>query len=336
MNKSDKEFFAPDFSHIYVEEEALKYDVTKDIMDRFSGAVTVPIHHYKDVFNRTHQNFFLQKQSTSLILAVKHGELIYPGADVCQSFGNEHFYYTSNVMNCIFDCEYCYLQGMYPSGNMVIFVNQEDIFRETDRLLSEHSVYLCVSYDTDLLAIEDITGFVAKWTDFAASRPSLKIEIRTKSAYTKGFEHFSQAKNIIFAWTLSPEEVIAEYEHKTPNLDTRIKALSCAIANGYTTRLCFDPMLRIKDYQKIYSKMFRKVFKSINADKILDISIGTFRISADYLKNMRKQRLGKITSYPYSNISGVSGYESVLVKEMLDFAESEIRKYTTDTGIYRT
>ena len=82
--------------------------------------------------------------------------------------------------------------------------------------------------------------------------------------------------------------------------------------------------------------MFRKVFKSINADKILDISIGTFRISADYLKNMRKQRLGKITSYPYSNNSGVSGYESVLVKEMLDFAESEIRKYTTDTGIYRT
>lgn len=33
------------------------------------------------------------------------------------------------MMNCIFDCEYCYLKGMYPSGNLVVFVNLEDILR---------------------------------------------------------------------------------------------------------------------------------------------------------------------------------------------------------------
>ena len=27
------------------------------------------------------------------------------GAPVCQSFGNENFYYCSCMMNCIFDCE---------------------------------------------------------------------------------------------------------------------------------------------------------------------------------------------------------------------------------------
>lgn len=34
-------------------------------------------------------------RAQNLILAAKHGELLYPGAPVCQNFGNEHFYYTS-------------------------------------------------------------------------------------------------------------------------------------------------------------------------------------------------------------------------------------------------
>ena len=58
------------------------------------------------------------------------------------------------MMNCVFDCEYCYLKGMYPSGNVVLFVNLDDIFDEVYKLLQKHPVYLCVSYDTDLLAVE--------------------------------------------------------------------------------------------------------------------------------------------------------------------------------------
>lgn len=102
----------------------------------------------------------LQHGSKALIIARKDGQLLYEGAEVCQSFGNEYFYYTSCVMNCIYDCEYCYLKGMYPSGNLVIFINIEDIFAELETLLAKHPVYLCVSYDTDLLALENIAGFV--------------------------------------------------------------------------------------------------------------------------------------------------------------------------------
>ncbi len=116
----------------------------------------IEIDHYKDVFNRSRQDYALQHESQKLILAVQKGNLIYPGAPVCQNFGNEHFYYTSQMMNCIYDCEYCYLKGMYPSGNMVIFVNPEDTFREVTEILKDHPMYICVSYDTDLLTFEPI------------------------------------------------------------------------------------------------------------------------------------------------------------------------------------
>lgn len=160
MKSLRNDYYNPFFSHIYVEKAVRNHPRTKRILQNFPRASVILIDHYKDVFCRKGQNFILQQCSQNLILAAKQGNLIYPGAPVCQSFGNENFYYTSCVMNCVYDCEYCYLKGMYPSGNMVVFVNLEDIFREVRKLLEERAVYLCISYDTDLLAMEPITGYV--------------------------------------------------------------------------------------------------------------------------------------------------------------------------------
>lgn len=163
------------FSHIYIEEAAWEHPRTQSILRCFPKAEKVLIPHYKDVFCRRKQSVALQNQFPQLILAEKQGRLVYEGAAVCQNFGNEYFYYCSCVMNCLYNCEYCYLKGMYPSGNIVIFVNLEDIFAELEEILTEHPVYLCVSYDTDLMAIEDITGFVQAWTDFAGRHENLWI-----------------------------------------------------------------------------------------------------------------------------------------------------------------
>lgn len=136
---------------------------TKKILAKFPQAQVVWIDHYKDVFCRRGQDYLRQHRAQSLILAAKQGTLIYPGAPVCQNFGNSYFYYTSCVMNCIYDCEYCYLKGMYPSAHLVIFVNLEVIFAEVKKIIAQHEMYLCVSYDTDLLELEEITGYAGEW-----------------------------------------------------------------------------------------------------------------------------------------------------------------------------
>ena len=209
MNLSETKSLAKPFSHIYVEDDAFNYPLSKEILGRLKDSHIIRIKHYKDIFNRAGQDFLLQKQSRSLILSVNRNEKIYPGARVCQSFGNDNFYYTSNIMNCVFDCEYCYLQGMYPSGNIVIFVNYDDYFTEIEKILAKHDMYICISYDTDLLAMENLTGFVGKWIRFTLSHPSLKIEIRTKSAFDTSC--FPKCDRVIFAWTLSPEYIIERF-----------------------------------------------------------------------------------------------------------------------------
>lgn len=332
MNLSETKSLAKPFSHIYVEDDALNYPLSKEILGRLKGSHIIKIKHYKDIFNRAGQDFLLQKQSRSLILSVNRNEKIYPGARVCQSFGNDNFYYTSNIMNCIFDCEYCYLQGMYPSGNIVIFVNYDDYFSEIEKILAKHDMYICISYDTDLLAMENLTGFVDKWIRFTLSHPSLKIEIRTKSAFDTSC--FPKCDRVIFAWTLPPEYIIERFEHFTPSLDSRINAVKKAIDGDYMVRLCFDPMIYVKDYKEIYKDFYEYVFSQIDGNKITDASLGLFRISSSYIKSMKKKRLTEISAYPYTCLEGVCQYEPKKSGEMLDFAGYEITKYISREKLF--
>lgn len=328
--------FNPPFSHIYIEEKALSYPRTQKILSHFPRAEHIPIAHYKDVFNRSGQSYGMQKQSQSLILAVKENHLIYPGAPVCQDFGNQHFYYTSSVMNCIFDCEYCYLQGMYPSANLVIFVNLEDIFAETKRLLEKHPVYLCVSYDTDLLAMESFLGYGRAWAEFAAERKGLTIELRTKAALPeKVLFTLPSSPNLILAWTLSPAFVAASFEHRTPLPGARLSSAVLAAEKGYQVRLCFDPILKIPNWKEEYKKLIDSVFEVFPPHLLLDVSTGVFRLSASYLKQMRRARPDSlIVSYPFENQQGVVHYGSKESREMISYIRQCLLPYVPEEKIF--
>ena len=86
-----EDYYNPFFSHIYVETAIKDHPRTQRILAKFPDAVVVEIGHYKDVFCRSKQSCRLQHRSQSLILAARQGTLIYEGAPVCHSFGNQYF-----------------------------------------------------------------------------------------------------------------------------------------------------------------------------------------------------------------------------------------------------
>ena len=323
------------FSHIYVEKAVKNHPRTKQALKRFRDAKIIEIGHYKDVFCRKGQDFVRQQRARNLILARKQGTLVYPGAPVCQSFGNDGFYYTSCVMNCIYDCEYCYLKGMYPSANIVWFVNLEDFFSEIEQMLKRHSMYLCVSYDTDLLALESLTGYVREWMQFAGSRKNLKIEIRTKCANRSFFEQAEPAEGVIFAFTMSPQGVIDAYEHGTPSLTQRIACAAEAVRRGFALRLCFDPMIYVPDLEKQYGEMLEQIFAAIPMERLEDVSVGTFRVSQDYLKKMRRQEpYSAVVQFPYVNSGGVYQYPKELLERMEGYLTARLAERISAEKIF--
>ena len=334
----------PPFSHIYIEEALLGGEEAEAILWKFPKAKCIPIRHYKDLFNRRKQNRALQEKSRKLILAKKEGQRIYPGAPVCQSFSESSFYYASLLMNCPFHCEYCYLQGMYPSANLVLFLNPEDYFSDCQRLIKEKgSLYLCISYDTDLLALEELYPFVERFARFLEEEPDLRIEVRTKAGGESLFRrllkmHLSEdaKKRLIFAFTLSPEKIVSEAEHGTAGLKGRLKAIKMAMEEGFTLRLCFDPMLYHADWESLYTELLETVFREIPMEKLYDVSVGSFRISESYLKAMTKAcGASPYTSFPYENTDGYYHYSKELLLKMEGFLEQRLLEKLPKEKIFR-
>ncbi len=339
MKSLNKNYYSRPFSHIYVENKIKDNDTVVSILHHFKDAQIIYINHYKDIFCRANQNYIKQQASHTLILARKSGTKVYKGSPVCQSFDNDYFFYTSCMMNCIYNCEYCYLKGMYQSGYMVLFINLDEIFDDVTQLLKAHPVYLCVSYDTDMMAMESIFHLAKKWCDYVdrtnqTSSNKLTIEIRTKCGTITQWNNIHPSDNVIFAFTLSPEYVINNYEHGTSSLKARIDCAKNLISNGFRVRLCFDPMIHCPDWKSHYTKLLDDVIQSIDLSKLYDVSIGSFRISKDYLKQMRKIMTNSIAYFPYENTDGFYHYPSDLQNEMEQFLFREFAKYISPDKIF--
>ncbi|MBR2821110.1 MAG: radical SAM protein [Clostridiales bacterium] len=312
------------FTHIYVEERALGYPLTEEILAKLPDSHVIKIRHYKDVFDRKRQNAPLQKEHQALIIAVRDGSRIFKGAPVCQSMGQKNFYYASSMMNCPFDCEYCYLKGMYPSSNMVVFVNLEDYRRDVEEKLKEGPMYVCASYDTDLLAMNQLTGHADFWKEMALSEEDLLVELRTKAAV----QVTDNISNIIYAFTLSPSDVIGRFEKNTAPLGARIGAAEKAIESGAKVRLCFDPIIKIPEWKEAYKELVDACAGQIDFGRLTDVSVGTFRISSDYLNRMRRAYPGSATAwYPYVIKDGVAQYEPETDKAMQEYVCGLLEKH---------
>ena len=69
-----------------------------------------------------------------------------------------------------------------------MFLNLEDYFSDCRKWIAEKgSLYLCISYDTDLLAMEGVYPYVEEFARFLNQENALRIEVRTKAGGRRGF-----------------------------------------------------------------------------------------------------------------------------------------------------
>ena len=263
-------------------------------MKNFSERKIIWINHYKDIFNRVGQDFQSQKTSMNLILAKKTPPFLYPASDMVQEFDTPNVFYNTPVLNCIYNCEYCFLQGMYPSGNLVVFVNEDDLKNAIDMKLNDpidplKPTVVSVSYNTDLLAMENIMPLTRSWIEYAGTKEDLIIEIRTKSALFPAIKDLDVVKNVILSWTLSPQIICDRYEYTAPPLKSRIRAVKQALDHGWPVRLCFDPVLLVDNWYEVYTEFFNQLFLEIQKDQLIDVTLGVFRMNKDYYKRIRKR-----------------------------------------------
>jgi spore photoproduct lyase len=312
-----------------VEEAARDNPRTQAILKRFPSSQVIPIDDYQNVFGRGRQDFWKQKASPKLILAVKKENFMYSGNDFLQGNALPNFTYTALVLNCPYDCHYCYLQGMYGGANLVVFVNLEDYFLAAKKAFdlrpsTEFPMPLALSYDTDLLALEGLLGFAREWTEWAREQKDVVLEIRTKSAAGRFLEEVEPADNVHLAWTLSPDEIARRYEQGAPSLEKRIQALNRALERGWKVRLCLDPLLRIPQWKEHYQSFAAYLGEAVALRKIEHVELGVFRVSPGYFKRMIKRPQTDLLHYPYEHANNAVSYKKLEREELVSTLQSAL------------
>lgn len=302
------------------------------IVDKFHASQIIEIDHYKDIFNRPSQSFVAQSGSKNLILAHKEGRFLHSGSQYSDGFGFDNFFYASSVMGCLYDCSYCYLQGLYPSANTVLALNLEDAFSELEPHLNSPTL-VATSYDTDTLAIESLTNQTSQWLEFVQNRENLHLEIRTKSANIKVFERFMALGQVVVAFTISPQYIIDRYEFHTPSLQQRLRAIKKLSDQGWRVRVCMDPIIYSSDFIAIYPPLIDELFSVIEPERLEHLTLGGFRMSQSHLRSLKKLARDDIAFFPYEIEDNMVGYPSQLEDFILGVMEKKAKEYLDDKRI---
>lgn len=311
---------------IYIEQSVFDHPRSKAIRARFSQARVIECQRYSEVFNPKAQNFRLQKRQPSLILAEKFKHFVLE-APLSYSIGSQRNYYFSHMLNCIYDCRYCFLQGMYRSANYVLFVNYEafDAAIEETACQADEPAYFFSGYDCDSLALEPVTGFIKHVLPLFRKLDNAWLELRTKSTQIRGLLDVEAMSNCIVAFSLTPEILAEAIEHKAPPLAKRLDALEKLQRAGWPIGLRFDPVIYCDNYQLLYEAFFEQVFARIDLQLLHSVSLGVFRVPQAYYRNMVKlYPEEKLFAGPLSASQPVVSYETALEREMLTFCRTKL------------
>lgn len=333
------------FSAIYIEKEVMSHPRAMAVLERFPDLPVIECARFGEVFNRNAQNFRIQKQLPALILAKKYGNLVLPTP---AGYGFEEktpatgdrprSYYFSHMMNCIYDCRYCFLQGMYRSANIVLFVNFEDFYEELENHINnlQGSVNYYSGYDCDSLAFEPFSQFCEFFLPFFEKYPQATLEIRTKSTQVRGLLNSSSLENVVVAMSFASEEATTRWEHKVPSLQKRIEALVKLQSQGWPIALRFEPIIYSETVFDEYQALFNKVFANLDRDKIHSVSLGEFRMPSEFYKNISRLYPDEaLYAQPIVVSDGLVALKDNGSGQTLEALESLLATYISPSQYYR-
>lgn len=274
------------FDTIYIEEDLLAHKTAKNLNQLFPKAEVRSIPAYTDIFGAYRKPYLQKRNRLNLFLARKKGKLIKKAPDAYGLKGEAHYYFI-HAFNCIYECEYCYLQGYFDSPDIVLFVNHDDILKEMEITLEKNegkSLWFHAGEFSDSLAMSHISGEIEAYHEFFKTHPQAKLELRTKSANTRSLMKLEPLENRITSFSLAPEWQTKEIEHKTASLKQRLSAIKKLMDAGHKVAVHFDPVVLNKDYLSLYKKLIDQMSQYFSLDQIEYLSLGVVRYTKEVFK----------------------------------------------------
>ena len=94
-------------------------------------------------------------------------------------------------------------------------------------------------------------------------------------------------------------------------------------------------MIYVDGWEKYYSELADQAASAIDLNKVRDVSIGTFRIAAEYLKIMRRRMPdSEVCWFPFENTDGYLCYPPEIDSKMRDLMADKISQHIPSEKIW--
>ncbi len=241
--------------------------------------------------------------------------------------------------NCPLDCSYCILQSYFNQANLRVFVNIREKLKEVLQLIDinpDQIFRIGTGEFTDSLAIDSIV----RWTDLLpplfSKRKNAVLEFKTKTDNIEGLLASKYRKQIIVSWSLNSHFVSTREEHKAAGLKKRLEAARRCQSEGFVTGFHFDPLISHPHWQEEYLKTLELMDKYLDPNRIIWISLGSFRFMPG-LKHIIRKRHKKTCVLDGEFIMGLDGkmrYFKPIRIDLYAFIKEHLEKWHPGLGLY--
>lgn len=212
-------------------------------------------------------------------------------------------YFVLNLgLQCNMNCSYCYLQSYLNNPTMTIYSNIDDAIAQMRSLAVQHpnkKFRVGTGETIDSLSLDPLTLYSRSLIAFFAEYPCWELELKTKSDSVDQFLDTEHAGNVVVSWSVNPQHIISKEEHRTANLNSRLKAARKCIEKGFKVAFHLDPVIWHPDWEINYAELVTEITNQFLPNEVAHISLGALRFSPEQ-KPIMRERFG-MNSYVTSS-----------------------------------
>jgi spore photoproduct lyase len=289
------------FEIIYIEKTIQHHPKVTSILTKYPQSEIKLVDSVDDVFGRVKKPYLQKRTNLNLFLGEKHGQLVKLAPPAYGLLGDPHYYFV-HAYNCIYECNYCYLQGYFHSPDIVLYINHEDITAEIKRVTNDfilenpkRKIWFHAGEYSDSLALTHLTDELPHYFELFKTLPQAFLELRTKSVNIRELLKLEPLENVITSFSLSPLHRIKMNDLKTPPLKLRLAAILELHSRGFPIGIHFDPIIYDDQFIESYADLIDQLLLAVDAESIRYISLGVVRFTKEVYQKVQK-------NYPDSDL----------------------------------
>lgn len=284
------------FDKVFVERHIRESTEVTSILNRVQSNQIIEIHDHRTIFDQYPNSYLSKRKRKHLILADYKGEVV-KEAPPAYGFTDLPHYYFIHTKNCIYECQYCFLQGYFASPDIVVYANYNRLCNELKSSFERNpnGAWYHAGEFSDSLALSSVTGELPVLFSLFKDNPKQMLELRTKSQNIKALEGLPQLSNVVLSFSLSPVDSARRFDLRAASTNARLLSMQSLQESGHSIAVHLDPIILTDNYRSQYSTLVNQMSNHLDLGQIKYLSLGTVRFTKPVMKEVR-------ANYPKSEI----------------------------------